>query len=129
MPLSPLPILAATVAAFAVGALWYGPLFGTPWQRLAGLSDEDIANANMPLAYGGAFVLQLVMVSVLWLIVGPEASLVGGALTGLGIGAAFPATAVGVNYLFSQRPLSQGLIDAGYHVTYYTVAGAILGAF
>lgn len=124
-----IPIVAATLAAFALGAVWYGPAFGSAWQRLVGLSDEAIVAANMPLIYGLTFVLQAVMVTVLSLIIGPDATVGGGALTGLGIGAAFPATAVGVNYLFSQRSLAHGLIDAGYHVAYYTVAGAILGAF
>jgi len=122
-----LAILVATVAAFGLGALWYGPLFGRPWQRLSGMSEERMAGANMPVIYGLAFVLQFVAVSVLALLLGPDATLAGGALTGLGVGAAWVATALGVTYLFSQASPALAAIDAGYHVAYYALAGAILG--
>ena len=66
---------------------------------------------------------------MLALLIGPEATLGDGALTGLGVGAAWVATALGVTYLFSQKPFALYLIDAGYHVAYYIIAGAVLGAF
>ncbi|WP_412068404.1 DUF1761 domain-containing protein [Rubrivirga sp. IMCC43871] len=121
-------VLLAVVAAFGIGALWYGPLFGARWQMLAGITDESVAGVNMGKVYGSAFALQLVAVVTLALVMG-EATVVGGALIGLVLGGAFVATALGVTYLFSQKPLALWAIDAGYHVTYYTVAGAILGAF
>lgn len=124
-----LAVVVASLAAFALGALWYGPLFGRPWQRLSGVTDEAVAGANMPLIYGLAFVLQFVAVTVLALLLGPDATVVGGALTGLGVGAAWVATALGVTYLFTQAPPALAAIDAGYHVAYYALAGAILGAF
>ena len=43
-----LAILVATVAAFALGGVWYGPVFGKAWQRLVGISDEDITGFNIP---------------------------------------------------------------------------------
>lgn len=36
-----LPILAATVASWLFGALWYG-LLGKPWMRAAGVQESDI---------------------------------------------------------------------------------------
>ena len=123
-------VFVATGAAFALGAVWYGPLlFGTRWQALVGLTDESIQNANMGAIYGGAFVLQAIAVIVLSLLIGPEATMGEGALTGLGVGAAWGATALGVTYLFSQKPFALYLIDAGYHVAYYTIAGMVIGAF
>ena len=51
-------VFVAAGAAFALGAVWYGPLlFGKRWQALVGLSDEDIQSGNMAATYGGAFVL------------------------------------------------------------------------
>lgn len=123
-------VFVAAGSAFALGAVWYGPfLFGTKWQALAGITDESIQNANMGATYGGALALQIIAVVVLALFLPPEATLGSGALTGLGIGAAWVATALGVTYLFSQKPFALYLIDAGYHVAYYTIAGAILGVF
>ena len=52
-----LAVIAATIAAFMLGGLWYSPLlFAKAWQRAAGLSDEAIANANLPMIFGLAFV-------------------------------------------------------------------------
>ena len=41
---------------FAVGAIWYGPLFGKTWQNLIGLSDEKIRSANMVKTMGLAYI-------------------------------------------------------------------------
>ena len=123
-------VFVASSSAFALGAVWYGPLlFGKRWQALSGVTDEKIQSANMAATYGGALALQIIAVVVLALFLPPEATAGSGALTGLGIGAAWVATAMGVTYLFSQKPFALFAIDAGYHVAYYTIAGAILGAF
>uniref|UniRef100_UPI0013D3226F DUF1761 family protein n=2 Tax=Pseudomonadota TaxID=1224 RepID=UPI0013D3226F len=43
-----LAILAAAAAGFAVGGIWYGPLFGKAWAKARGLSDEQLkSGANM----------------------------------------------------------------------------------
>jgi len=123
-------VFVAAGSAFALGAVWYSPLlFGKRWQALGGLSDDDIKNANMGAMYGGALVLQIIAVVVLALFLPPEATLASGALTGLGISAAWVATAMGVTYLFEQKSFAFYAINAGYHVAYYTIAGAILGVF
>ena len=55
-----LSVVVATVAAFAVGSLWYSPLMFTKiWQKEVKLSDEDIKNANMGMIFGSAFVLHV----------------------------------------------------------------------
>jgi hypothetical protein len=128
-PVHGLAVALAVVAAFGLGALWYGPLFGKRWQRLAGIPDEAMASGNMPVIYGAAFALQAVAVVALALFIGQNAGAGEGARFGLHVGAAFVATSLGVTYLFSQKPFALWLIDAGYHVAYYVVAGAILGAF
>jgi hypothetical protein len=40
----------------AVGALWYGPLFGKAWMEEAGMTIEKIEDANMAKIYGVATV-------------------------------------------------------------------------
>ncbi|MEM6326610.1 MAG: DUF1761 domain-containing protein [Bacteroidota bacterium] len=123
-------VFVATGAAFALGAVWYGPLlFGKRWQALVGITDEEIQTSNVAGIYGGAFVLQAIAVIVLTVLIAPEASMGEGALTGLGVGAAWVATAMGVTSLFARTPFALYLINAGYHVAYYTIAGAVIGAF
>ena len=121
--------LIAAIAGFAVGGLWYGPLFGKPWQREAGLSDERIKSSNMPLIFGATFVLNLIASYVLGHILSTygRPGLYTSTLVGFGVGLGPIATAIGVNYLFSRKSLKLFLIDAGYWTVIYTVMGAIFG--
>ena len=40
--LSPLATLVASVLAFALGGLWYGPLFGNAWMAEHGFTKEQL---------------------------------------------------------------------------------------
>ncbi len=124
-------VFVAAVAGFGVGGLWYGPLFAKAWQREAGLSDEEIASSNMPLIFGGTFVLNLIGAFILGHILSTygRPGLYTSTLVGLGLGLAPIATSIGVNYLFQRKSLTLFFIDAGYWVVIYTVMGAIFGFF
>jgi len=37
-----LAIIAAAIASMLIGWLWYGPLFGKQWMKLAGLKKSDM---------------------------------------------------------------------------------------
>ena len=56
-----LAILVAAVAGFAVGGVWYGPLFGKAWMNARGIAKEDTAGMNMPLIFGTTYVLNVIM--------------------------------------------------------------------
>ncbi len=60
-------IIGAAVANVAVGALWYGPVFGKTWRKLMGFTEADMR--NMPLtpaqAISGGVVTALIMAFVL----------------------------------------------------------------
>ncbi len=121
-------IIAATVSAFVLGGLWYGPLFGKKWQALVGLSDEDVKNANMAKVFGGAFVLTLIAAFVFAMFLGPDITLQQGAAYGASAGLCWVGAALGINYLFAQKPLALWLIDAGYMTLMFTLFGVLLGA-
>jgi len=124
--------LAAVVAAlssFGVGFLWYGPLFGKPWQKLIGLSDEDMKNANMGKIFGTAFIFTLIGAVVLATMIPAGTGLLNGMLLGLTVGVGFAATALGINYQFARHPFNLWLIDGGYIIIVYVVMGLILGAW
>src|SRR5580693_6954197 len=62
-----LAVLVATIVAFVVGALWYGPFFGKPWKRLMGMNEG--MQGSMPVwPMVGGFIATLVMVYVLALL-------------------------------------------------------------
>lgn len=124
-----LGILAASVAGFLIGGLWYGPLFGKAWQAARGLSDEALKEGtNMGLIFGLTFVLNVVSAFVLDHTLGtygdPDMSLSLMIAGGIALGFVIPA--MGVNYLFSRMSLKLFLIDAGYWFVIYCVMGAIL---
>jgi len=62
-----LVVLAATIASFVVGALWYGPLFGKKWMALMGFTPESMRAMKLtPMqAMGLGFVSTLIMAFVL----------------------------------------------------------------
>jgi hypothetical protein len=124
-------VLVAALAGFIVGGLWYGPLFGKIWQAETGVTDEKAKSGNLPLVFGSVFLLNLFAAFIL----GHTLATYGNPAMGTsmmisgGIGLGFVATAIGVNYLFSQKSLRLFAIDASYWTVIYTVMGAIFGAF
>jgi hypothetical protein len=58
-------VVIAAIAAFVIGFLWHGPLFGKQWIAMMGISQKDIAAAKakggMWKPMLGAFIAQLVL--------------------------------------------------------------------
>ena len=126
-----LAVVASAVSAFVLGGIWYGPIFGKAWQRLEGISDEQMQGGHMPMIFGGALVLNLVMATSLALLLQlhPAPALISGFAAGGLLGLGFIASAYGISYLFGRKPLALWLIDAGYMVVFMALMGAILGAW
>lgn len=120
-------VIAATVSAFVLGGLWYSPvLFAKPWQRAAGIGDEALRNANMPLVFGLAFVFTLLMATNLaFFIAGSD--LMTGLAYSLAAGLGFAAFGLFVIALFERRPLTYFLINGGYLTLTFLLMGLILG--
>lgn len=123
-------VIVATIAAFALGGLWYSKaLFGDTWLQEVGLTEEAVNSAHMPRTFGGTFLLQLIATTALALILGADSSWRTGLETGLLVGIGWVATAYGITYLFEQRPLRLFFINAGYYVVLFAVSGVIIGAW
>jgi len=123
-----LAILVAALAAFPLGFLWYGALFGKAWMALTGVTPEQGKAANPLKLYGSVFVLNVVIaLSLCWLI--GDRGVHYGVHMGLLASVAFFATGLGINYLFEFRKLRLWLINCGYMVVLMVIMGAILGAW
>jgi hypothetical protein len=122
-----LAVLAAAVSAFAIGGIWYGPLFKNAWCREAGM---DMAGANRrhpAKVFGTAFAAALVgAVAFAWWI-GPAPELEYAVRRGVLAGFGIAATSFGIIYAFAGRSLKLWLIDGGYHTLQFAVYGMILG--
>ena len=124
-----LAVVAATIATFVVGGVWYSPLlFAKAWQREAGVSDDRLQGRNMAIVFGGAFALMFVAATVFAFFLGPNQTIAFGAATGLAAGLGWVASALGVVYLFERRSLKLWLINGGYDVVAFTVIGTVIGA-
>lgn len=125
LALNPLAIALAALSTFVIGGLWYSLLFAKQWQRLAGVTDEQL-RSGAPRIFIGALLLSIVMAVSLAAFIG-SAGLGFGLFAGLASGLTFVAAAFGINYLFERRSIGLFAINASYNVIAFTVMGLILG--
>jgi len=127
-----LSVLAASVAGFGIGALWYGPLFGTPWMRALGMDPEVMKKApkkGLRQILTLVFLLHWCMAFCLAMFFGPEITTATGTFYGFLAGLALVGFALAVNALFEQKPWSYIFINGGYWTVDFTVMGVILGTW
>lgn len=122
-----LGVAVAGVVAMVIGGLWYALLFAKPWQRAAGVTDEQLTQ-RAPLTYIGSLLLALVMALVLAPFIAGGGVLFG-TFAGLAVGLGWVATSLGMVALFERRPFAHWAVNAGYAIVSYTAMGAIIGAF
>ena len=123
-----LAILAAGVAGWIFGAIWYGVL-SKPYQRALGLNPDDCKDKKMPvLPMIAAFVAALVMSAVLYQlltnlgVLGIWPSMVAGFTVGVG----FVLTTVLVNNMFQQKSFALTVIDGGHWVLALVIEAAVI---
>lgn len=120
-------VLVATVAAFALGAVWYGPLFGKVWMKAVGVTPERMAGFNPAVAYGTTFAWALLTAIVLGAELGQGAGATWGTSCGAMIGAFFVLPSLATNYLFEGKPFLVTAINGGYHVVRFALMGLVIG--
>ncbi|MEM1433143.1 MAG: DUF1761 domain-containing protein [Pseudomonadota bacterium] len=122
-------ILTATVVAFVIGGLWYGPLFGQAWLNALGKTEDDIEPTPTPFVV--SFFTALLTCVVLAALMNTLAiqTLTGGLLIGALTGVGFIATAMASDTAFCGWGIRLFLIQAGYRVAYSVVMGGILGVW
>jgi hypothetical protein len=125
-----LSILAATVAAFVIGGIWYSPaVFGRQWMSLNGFTEHDLSRRHMGRVFGLSFVLALVMTVNLAMFLGPSPSLGFCIAAGAAAGIGWSAAGLGIIYLFEGRPFRLWLINGGYQAVTLAAIGGVLGLF
>ncbi len=129
-----LAVIVATLAAFFLGFVWYSFLFGKRWMKELGFTEEQLKQGGgMARIFGTTLLLTFVMGLGLAMVWHREdiSTLTWdvGLYHGLLIGLMFVATSTGINYLYQRKSLALWAIDAGYHVCFLGLMGAILGAW
>jgi len=123
-------ILAAGLAAYALGALWYAPpVFGRAWLSALGKRFEALGSPVRTMAI--QFVLTLVAATVLALLVVRFGAITWAEGAGIGLvaGVGLVATALASDYLFCGWSLRLYSIQVAYKLVSLTLMGAILGAW
>jgi hypothetical protein len=121
-------ILAAGVAGWIFGAVWYGVL-SKPYQRALGLNPDDCKDKKMPMApMVVAFLSALVMSAVLYQLLGNLGvmGLVPSAIAGFTIGVGFLLTSVLVNNMFQQKSFTLTVIDGGHWVLAVVIEAVVI---
>lgn len=135
-----LAVLVAGIVIFLLGGLWYSPaLFAKRWIALHGRTEEqmkaDAARANMPIMYLSAFICALIIawaMAVLGDPFVPAAATSAGnwAFRGVKLGIfcwfGFVLPTTYATALFSMKSKELWLIDAGYNLVSFILAGVIV---
>lgn len=131
-------VLAATVASFAVGFLWYGPLFGTMWMKLRGITKAHMQKGqkDMGKTYGMSFTVSLITAYVLSHVMTMSMNYFGYPKLNTGLTSAFwmwlgfvMPTQATATLFGDKRNWKLFGIDTGYQLASLLVMGAVLGLF
>ena len=133
-PINYVAILAAAVAAWLSGAVWYG-ILGKQWLAALGWTEADMMGPDgkrrMPM---GPMILSFIaalitafMLTGLMAHIGPftvRSGIISAALIWTG----FVITSIAVNNAFQRRKVMLTVIDGGHWLLALVVQGAVLGA-
>ncbi len=127
-------VVVAGVAIFMIGGVWYSALFRKQWIAAQGWTEADMkaaATGNMAGMYVSQFVTSMVAAWVLAVIMNHFVDLtpLRGALVGVLCWLGFTATVVYSNVVWNMKPKRLWVIDAGYYLIAYAVAGVILAVW
>jgi len=123
-------VLVSGVIIFILGGLWYSrALFAKPWFRLMGKSEEEMKAAGpSPLLFLMAFICGLLIAASLAVVLKHFLPItpLRGAEVGVLCWVGFAAATSLATALFSSQPKALWLINSGYNLVSFVIAGIIL---
>lgn len=128
-----LNVIAAAVATYAFGAVWYMVL-KRPWMAAAGVTigdDGEPVNSKNPIPYIVALISALLVAGMMrhvFTLSGID-TVGAGFVSGFGIGLFLASPWIVTCYGFGGRPFRLVLIDGGYITFGSAIAGAVLTLF
>jgi hypothetical protein len=129
--IQPLPFIVAVLVKVIVGALWYSPLlFLKPWQRLSGISDEQMKGGmakGMITWIVGAVIMTFVLAHAVHYAGANTIAL--GAAVGFLNWLGFILVVQLDDWAAAKRPTQLLAINAGSNLVALVIMGAILAAW
>ncbi len=138
VPVNDAAILVSAIVTMILGALWFGPVFGSEWQRLMGFSEERMAAfrtkglANLYVIQAlGALVMSYVLEHAI--VFAGSYLMINGIPAGLMIGFScwfgFIAPVTIGSVLWEGKPLKLWYISSGYYLVSFLLMGMILAVW
>jgi len=124
-----LAVIVATIAGFAVGAVWYTSL-GKQWMAAIGKTREQLDAGPVPYVIGIA--VELVMAFVLAVVIRSlfgEVNVTNGLTTAALMWVGFVLTTMILNHRYQNMPWQLTLIDGGHMLAVLLVQGLVIGLF
>jgi hypothetical protein len=125
-----LAVLAATVAAFLLGGLWFSPvMFAKAWVAAINKPPEELGKPLPSMMI--TFVTTFIMATTLALIIGrmPMMSPIGGLRFGITVGIGIVLMGMISDYAFTGTSRTLLWIQGSYHVAMVTLMAVILAAW
>ena len=120
--------VAAAIATFVLGFIWYGPLFGKRWMRYAGIKEQGMKKDGMAMVMIGGLVTSFISAYVLGIFL--ETAVSSDLMTALMVGflawLGFQATILAGSVLWEMKPVSLFMLNAAYQLVAALMMSAIL---
>jgi hypothetical protein len=129
-----LAVLAAAVAYFVLGALWYAPIFGKVWAAAGGFDLPEPGSRPSPAIYLTPLVGSVLSAIALGMIAKASGTdtFLEGIVLGLVVAIGF---ALSISFVTAQfesqkpKPMVWGAVNGGYHVVGNLVAAIIIASW
>jgi len=125
-----LSVIVVTIISFPLGALWHHKkLFGKAWNEDAKPVFDKTKKSSFIKLFGLSALFHFIALALLDYFIGTDSTALNGLFKGFFVSTGFVFTSIAVTHLFVGRSFRLILIDAGFYVVLYSIAGLILGAW
>ena len=124
-----LAVLIASVGYFAIGAIWYAPLFGKSWVKnhKIDINDPEAKKGVAGLMITSFFIMFIICFGLAVMISRLDlSSAMSGIKLGFLTGICFSAASISITYLYLKKPFALHMIDGLYHLVGQIAASIIL---
>lgn len=125
-------VVVATLAFYALGAVWYGAVFSDLWVGLWGFTEAELAAAEASAGPSMAFGFLITLVTVVFLALALKALKVEGLASAIKwavfLWAGFALTTLAYDIAYANQPLMLLVLDGAHLLIGFALAAAILTA-
>jgi hypothetical protein len=123
-------VIVVTILSFPLGAFCHSKrVFGKAWNEAAKPVFDATKKAGFIKLFGFSAILHFIAVIALDVVIGIESTWISGLLKGFFISLVWVFTGLAVTHMFAGRSFRLILIDGGFYIVFFSLAGLILGAW